>query len=399
MLLANVRWDKAQYPHPPAALFQAILRFLEQLFRLGLAQQGQGQERQAAGLGHGLGKRRRIADTCHGPLEDGVAQPVGAGERAGLSQGVLFVCQPDLLPGAAGQVPQEHAHGLEALGQTGSQGHVLPDQPDALLRPCQDLLPHRLAPFRSLPGHVIGRFDQAFFQPAQFLEALPRQTAQDAIRLAQFFPEQHGFAAIATGQPLPQTSGQDSFSQQQQLRIEDHPGRSRRQAGCGHIQPDAALHVNGHGHALGAAPGQPALQQNKTGFGPNPAARLLALQHQPIGAQRQAGLSFGHVNGFNEDHDATLPQQLDPRSPLGMFGPCQHHRAQTIARAAQQFRPQRNSRRTQLEAKACPRLAPQSAPRRPAPAEHRQRIPDRAGPTPPPGRPRWPVPAQEAPPG
>lgn len=99
------------------------------------------------------------------------------------------------------------------------------------------------------------------------------------------------------------------------------------------MQSHAPLDPHRQAHLAAGRGGRlPALQQDERRIGPNPAARLVALEHQPIHAQRLADAGFRQADRLQQHPASPVAQAAHPLLQVRVLAPGQQNRAQPIRR-------------------------------------------------------------------
>ncbi len=280
LLLAQLRRREPQQPDPPGPARQLLGRALDHALQ-GLApDEGQGEERQRAGVGDRPGEAGRVAHPRHRTLSDGVPQPVGPGEgrsrRVGAGRHRLALV-PRHLPL---QAPDQIERPGEGLGQGGGQGRVLAGRQQPLL---QRAHPQRL---RQPLGQRVDRQ----------IGPLEDPVAPDHPRLGSIHAR-HGPA-----DPL----GQARLGEQRQLAVEHHPRGPAHEGGPRGVQADPALEPHGQRH-LGDQP----LQEHERGDLADAAAALEALGDEPGGAGGLGGLGLRDRDHLDQHAWVRQPRRHD----------------------------------------------------------------------------------------
>jgi len=117
--------DEAQHPHAPRSVSESLGGLGQQFPNLSGRQQGQGQERQAATVGHRGGEGGSVADPGHGTLGDRVPGAVGLGHTAARCQWRSRSGGIEMFGDRGPNGLYHPAHGHVPAGQPGGEATVL----------------------------------------------------------------------------------------------------------------------------------------------------------------------------------------------------------------------------------------------------------------------------------
>ena len=305
LLAAEFGRHEAQHAHAPGPVAQQFGRPLQEPLDFLAAHQGQGEERQAAVAGNGLGEFGRIAHAGHRPLRDRIARAVPPGQQRTGGQRLAPPGRLHVLPGTLADGLNDPAHGgyivrpaarrqqRPAPAATGRRpgrrrgGQCLPPTRGASLRP-----ESRPPPVR-LPTGGVPRWQR---DSGPCRNGRPARTVR---RDRRFDFRRRLPAAVGRTRPA-------DFRAKQHLPVEHHAGRAGDDASGRRVQADAALHPDRQLHAPGAA-----LQENERCFRPDAAARLVPLQHDGVGAQPLAQQGLGKAGGLEEQLRAEAADLLN----------------------------------------------------------------------------------------
>ena len=280
LLLAQLGRHEAEDADAPRTVAELRGRLRQERVDLVAAHQGQGEEREGAALGDGGGEAGAVADARHRALHERVARAVRGRERRALGQRVGGPRGGALGDRRLRERVDDAGHGPVA-GQVGGEAGVLADREHGVVQaaPVHHGLDRR-APLRGrgVPRHQLalgrrqrggGREVGAHVRPE---------------RRAEVRAEARRLAAVERGDARLRRLVERRLAGQQDLGVEHGARGAGHDAGGGGVAAHAALHPERHAER-GAEP----LQQHERALLADPAGRLVALGHDPVGPRGDAG--------------------------------------------------------------------------------------------------------------
>ncbi len=257
--------DEPQDASAPRPLARALAGLFEQFPYGGSAQQRQRKERESAVFGYRAREPRHVTHSGHRALEDRVGQAVAGRQRrtrpkGGQTRGGLEPSVRRLANGA-----DDSRHVVESGGQRSGQSRVLAQRPHRRLR----FSPRDTAFERTPPlGGRGGGAGRAYQRAGRRHARAPEET----IGCTQFGPGRDRLLALHLLQRGANRQGYGRFGRQQELAIQQHSRRARRQASRGAVGSHTAIRPD-----CQPALGQQPLQQNETALFSNPPTRFMTL--------------------------------------------------------------------------------------------------------------------------
>ncbi len=294
----DLRRGEAEDPDAPWGIPEQGPRLFQQGTDLVAAHQGQGEKRQATGVGHRLGELGPVTDPRHGSLRDRETQtPVGGKGRARGKRGkpnrgrkLALDSVPNRRDDAAG--------GDVPVGQRGREGAVLTDRQKLFAQVtgtetvCDSILVQLLAV--ELGNRQIG----------PDIHAMPGQD--------------RGLAAVHAPDGGSDLGRQLHLPDKCELDVQHDADRPRGNSGRGGVRP----HSTGGPHRPVQVTGcEQMLEQGERGQGADPAAGLASPGDQTVGTGRDRRPGLG--NRGDLDEDAPAPGRgcgLDIPAPVGRPG-------------------------------------------------------------------------------
>ena len=142
------------------------------------------------------------------------------------------------------------------------------------------------------------------------------RAGEDAIGCAEPLSGTARLAAVEGRQTLADLLGDRRLARQEQLGIEDDPGRPAGGARRRRVRADAALHEDGQ---VGIPPpldvSPPPLQEDERRFDADPSTGFVPFEDQAVHPKTFAELCLGQANRLEQDPAAPTLQALDPSVP------------------------------------------------------------------------------------